>query len=230
MCSLLQSGLLKGKLLAAWVCTVSYEHRPRDCWGNEISRTCPLRDSTDAVRAGQQYPPAPRAAPLHVRTRGAQPQCERGDRLQTHPEADRRWHRQEVPLDDDQRRQGYPWKFYGLTEEGQTFLDEHNLLAAEETLQQIYETISNKPEKMVKYENALARTTRNPDRISSVSVLNHLLISYSAASSWNSDHSGDGRPGSRRVSRDTGVGHQSRLRVHTSPLARGGRPRRRRRG
>jgi len=63
MCSLLQSGLLKGKLLAAWVCTVSYEHRPRDCWGNEISRTCPLRDSTDAVRAGQQYPPAPRAAP-----------------------------------------------------------------------------------------------------------------------------------------------------------------------
>ena len=29
-----------------------------------------------------------------------------------------------------------------------------NLLAAEETLQQIYETISNKPEKMVKYENA----------------------------------------------------------------------------
>jgi len=22
----------------------------------------------------------------------------------------------EVPLDDDQRRQGYPWKFYGLTE------------------------------------------------------------------------------------------------------------------
>jgi len=94
MCSLLQSGLLKGKLLAAWVCTVSYEHRPRDCWGNEISRTCPLRDSTDAVRAGQQYPPAPRAAPLHVRTRGAQPQCERGDRLQTHPEADRRWHRQ----------------------------------------------------------------------------------------------------------------------------------------
>jgi len=96
----------------------------------------------------------------------------------------------EVPLDDDQRRQGYPWKFYGLTEEGQTFLDEHNLLAAEETLQQIYETISNKPEKMVKYENALARTTRNPDRISSVSVLNHLLISYSAASSWNSDHSG----------------------------------------
>ena len=60
----------------------------------------------------------------------------------------------EVALDDDQRRQGYPWKFYGLTEEGQEFLDDHNLLAAEETIQQIYDTISDKPEKMVKYENA----------------------------------------------------------------------------
>ena len=61
----------------------------------------------------------------------------------------------EVALDDDdQRRQGYPWKFYGLTEAGREFLEDHNLLAAEETLQQIYETISDKPEKMVKYENA----------------------------------------------------------------------------
>ena len=61
---------------------------------------------------------------------------------------------EEVALDDNQRRQGYPWKFYGLTEEGREFLEEHNLLAAEETLQQIYDTISDKPEKMVKYENA----------------------------------------------------------------------------
>jgi len=60
----------------------------------------------------------------------------------------------EVTLDDDQRRQGYPWKFYGLTEAGREFLKEHNLLAAEETLRQIYDTISDKPEKMVKYENA----------------------------------------------------------------------------
>jgi len=60
----------------------------------------------------------------------------------------------EVALDDDQRRQGYPWKFYGLTEEGREFLAAHNLLAAEETLQQVYDTISDKPEKMVKYENA----------------------------------------------------------------------------
>ncbi|WP_324760977.1 PadR family transcriptional regulator [Haloarcula montana] len=60
----------------------------------------------------------------------------------------------EVALDDDQRRQSYPWKFYGLTEGGREFLEEYNLLAAEETLQQIYDTISDKPEKMVKYENA----------------------------------------------------------------------------
>ena len=60
----------------------------------------------------------------------------------------------EVALDDDQRRQGYPWKFYRLTEEGRKFLEEHTLLAAEETLQQIYQTISNKPEKMLKYENS----------------------------------------------------------------------------
>lgn len=60
----------------------------------------------------------------------------------------------EVELPREKRRQGYPWKFYGLTDEGREFLENHNLLAAEETLQRIYETISDKPEKMVKYENA----------------------------------------------------------------------------
>jgi predicted ArsR family transcriptional regulator len=60
----------------------------------------------------------------------------------------------EVALNDGQRRQGYPWKFYGLSDEGREFLKEHNLLTAEDTLQQIYDTISDKPEKMVKYENA----------------------------------------------------------------------------
>jgi predicted transcriptional regulator len=60
----------------------------------------------------------------------------------------------EVALDGGDRRQGYLWKFYGLTDDGREFLEAHNLLAAEETLQQIYETISDKPEKMVKYENA----------------------------------------------------------------------------
>ena len=57
-------------------------------------------------------------------------------------------------LEEDERRQGYPWKFYGLTDEGHAFLEEHNLLAAAGTLQRIYDTIADKPEKMVKYENA----------------------------------------------------------------------------
>jgi DNA-binding MarR family transcriptional regulator len=60
----------------------------------------------------------------------------------------------EVALEADQRRQGYPWKFYGLTDQGREFLKGHNLLAGEETLQQIYGTVSDKPEKMVKYETA----------------------------------------------------------------------------
>lgn len=61
---------------------------------------------------------------------------------------------EEVTLSDDERRQGYPWKFYRLSDEGRQFLDEHNLLRAEETLQRVYETISDKSDKMVKYENA----------------------------------------------------------------------------
>ncbi|SEV95966.1 helix-turn-helix domain-containing protein [Natrinema salifodinae] len=59
-----------------------------------------------------------------------------------------------VALPEEKRQQGYPWKFYSLTDEGRTFLEQHNLLAAEGTLQRIYETISDKPEKMVTYENA----------------------------------------------------------------------------
>jgi DNA-binding MarR family transcriptional regulator len=66
----------------------------------------------------------------------------------------------EVALDDGERRQGYPWKFYGLTDDGREFLDAHNLLTAEETLQQIYETISDKSDKMIKYENAPRPTDR----------------------------------------------------------------------
>jgi len=61
---------------------------------------------------------------------------------------------EEVALPRDERRQGYPWKFYGLTDEGRRFLAAHDLLQAEETLQRIYETISDKGEKMERYERA----------------------------------------------------------------------------
>jgi hypothetical protein len=62
-------------------------------------------------------------------------------------------------LDNTERRTVVVSSPYGAlnvasTEDGRAFLEEHNLLAAEETLQQIYDTISDKPEKMVKYENA----------------------------------------------------------------------------
>lgn len=59
----------------------------------------------------------------------------------------------EVALYDDQCRQDYPWKFYGLIDEKRALVKKHNLLAAEEVLQQIHDTISDKPEKMLKYEN-----------------------------------------------------------------------------
>jgi DNA-binding MarR family transcriptional regulator len=59
-----------------------------------------------------------------------------------------------ITLPDDERKQGYPWKFYRLTDDGREFLESHNLLQAEATLQRIYETVADKPEKMVKYENA----------------------------------------------------------------------------
>lgn len=52
----------------------------------------------------------------------------------------------------EQRRQGYPWKFYGLTKDGHEVLERHNLLDSE--LPDIYGTISNKPAKMIKYEDA----------------------------------------------------------------------------
>ena len=42
---------------------------------------------------------------------------------------------------------GLPWKVYSLTEKSRNFLEDHNLLAAEEMLQQIYKTISDKPRK-----------------------------------------------------------------------------------
>ena len=59
-----------------------------------------------------------------------------------------------VELPEDERRQGYPWKFYRLSDEGRRFLADHDVLQAEETLRRMYETITDKPEKMVKYEDA----------------------------------------------------------------------------
>jgi len=70
---------------------------------------------------------------------------------------------------------GYPWTFYGLTEESREFLEEHNLLAAEETLQQIYNTISDKPEKW-------SSTRTHPVPIASNGTFYFRIVCYSYAS------------------------------------------------
>ncbi|MDZ7730994.1 MAG: MarR family winged helix-turn-helix transcriptional regulator [Natrialbaceae archaeon] len=59
-----------------------------------------------------------------------------------------------VTLPDEKRQQGLPWTFYTLTDDGRAFLEDHRLLEAEDTFQAIYETIEDKPEKMIRYENA----------------------------------------------------------------------------
>jgi len=65
---------------------------------------------------------------------------------------------EEVALPKDQRQNDLPYKFYGLSEEGREFLDEHGLLRAEETLGEIYSTIE-KTETIQRYE-----TAPRPDR------------------------------------------------------------------
>lgn len=59
-----------------------------------------------------------------------------------------------VELPQEERTQGLPWKFYGLTDEGRAFLEEHTLLQAEGTLHDVYDSIADKPEKMRRYEAA----------------------------------------------------------------------------
>jgi len=125
----------------------------------------------------------------------------------------------EVALDDDQRRQGYPWKFYGLTEEGRTFLDEHNLSPRRKPSNRSTRPSLTSPRRWSSTRIPLARTTRNPYRISFVSVLDHRSILYSPASFWNPTTREAGRPRPRLASRGTGAARRSHLRVHTSPPA-----------
>ncbi len=113
------------------------------------TRAGPLRHPTDAVRAAQQHPPAPDQLPSMYELNKLNPSVSDATVYKRVQKLINAGIVKEVALNDDQRRQGYPWKFYGLTEEGREFLAEHNLLAAEETLQQIHDTIADKPERMV---------------------------------------------------------------------------------
>jgi len=60
---------------------------------------------------------------------------------------------EEVLLPEDQRRNDRPYKFYGLSEEGRAFLEEHKLLRAEDTLREIYDRVE-KTDEIERYESA----------------------------------------------------------------------------
>jgi DNA-binding transcriptional ArsR family regulator len=60
---------------------------------------------------------------------------------------------EEVLLPDNRRRNDLPYKFYGLSELGRRFLEEHKLLRAEDTLREIYARVEKTPE-IERYESA----------------------------------------------------------------------------
>jgi hypothetical protein len=60
---------------------------------------------------------------------------------------------EELSLPKDQRQNDLPYKFYGLSDDGREFLEEHGLLRAEETLTEIYNSVE-KTETIQRYEAA----------------------------------------------------------------------------
>lgn len=60
---------------------------------------------------------------------------------------------EEVLLPEDRRRNDLPYKFYGISGEGRAFLEDHGLLRAEETLQEIYARVE-KTDAIERYETS----------------------------------------------------------------------------
>jgi len=60
---------------------------------------------------------------------------------------------EKVELPENRRQNDLPYTFYGLSEEGRRFLEEHKLLRAEETLQEIYDQVEKTAE-VERYESA----------------------------------------------------------------------------
>ncbi|MEM4781614.1 MAG: transcriptional regulator [Halalkalicoccus sp.] len=58
-----------------------------------------------------------------------------------------------VTLPEERRRNDLPYRFYGLSEEGRRFLEDHKLLRAEDTLRAIYSRVE-KTDAIERYENA----------------------------------------------------------------------------
>ncbi|PSP47639.1 transcriptional regulator [Halobacteriales archaeon QH_7_69_31] len=61
---------------------------------------------------------------------------------------------EEVLLPEDRRQNDLPYKFYGISESGRQFLDEHKLLRAQDTLRETYDNVE-KPDDIERYETAL---------------------------------------------------------------------------
>lgn len=60
---------------------------------------------------------------------------------------------EEVLLSEDRRKNDLPYKFYGISESGRQFLEEHKLLRAQDTLREIYDRVE-KTDDIERYESA----------------------------------------------------------------------------
>ena len=60
---------------------------------------------------------------------------------------------EEVLLLEDRRKNDLPYKFYGISESGRQFLDEHKLIRAQDTLREIYDRVE-KTDYIERYETA----------------------------------------------------------------------------
>jgi len=60
---------------------------------------------------------------------------------------------EEALLPENRRQNDLPYKFYGISESGRQFLEEHKLLRAQDTLREIYDRVG-KTEDIKRYETA----------------------------------------------------------------------------
>jgi len=60
---------------------------------------------------------------------------------------------EKVELPEDRRQNDLPYTFYGLSDDGRRFLEEHKLLRTKETLREIYDRVEKTAE-VERYESA----------------------------------------------------------------------------
>jgi len=58
-----------------------------------------------------------------------------------------------VELPENRRQNDLPYKFYGISEDGRQFLEDHKLLRAQQTLREIYDRVEKTAE-IERYESA----------------------------------------------------------------------------